>query len=114
MADEQRFADAESLRPVVRSALGRDRPLLGVERLAGGSKKGAYRLTMDDGGTALVYAWDDSEDYWQGVLPEGAGDPADPFSHASGLALFEAAAHRLASAGARCPEIMFTDRSRAL
>ena len=79
-----------------------------------GSKKGAYRLTMDDGGTALVYAWDDSEDYWQGVLPEGADDPADPFSHASGLALFEAAARRLTSAGVRCPELLLADRSRAL
>ena len=85
-----------------------------AERLAHGSKKGAYRLTMDDGGTVLMYAWSDSEDYWQGVLPEDTDDPADPFSHASGLALFEAAARRLASAGARCPEILFTDRSRAL
>jgi hypothetical protein len=85
MADERRFADLESLRPVVRAAFGRDRCLLGVERLAGGSKKGAYRLTMDNGGTVLLYAWDDSEDYWQGVLPEGADDPADPFSHPSGL-----------------------------
>ena len=114
MADERRFADAGSLRPVVRAAFGRDRPLLRVERLAGGSKKGVYRLTMDDGGTALVYAWDDSEDYWQGVLPEGADDPADPFSHASGLALFEAAARRLASAGVGCPELLFTDRSRSV
>src|ERR1700761_5777492 len=114
MADEREFADAESLRPVVRAAFGRDRALLRAERVAGGSKKGAYRLTMDDGGTALIYAWNDSEDYWQGVLPEGTDDPADPFSHASGLALFEAAARRLASAGARCPEILFTDRSRAL
>jgi hypothetical protein len=114
MASERRFADAESLRPLVSSAFGRDRSLLRVERLAGGSKKGAYRLTMDDGGTALIYAWDDSEDYWQGVLPDGADDPADPFSHASGLALFEAAARRLASAGVRCPEILVTDRSRAL
>ena len=62
MADERKFADAESLRPVVRAALGRDRVLLRAERLAGGSKKGAYRLTMDDGGTALIYAWNDSED----------------------------------------------------
>jgi len=114
MADERRFADVERLRPVVRAAFGTGRRLLGVERLAGGSKKGAYRLLMDDERTALVYAWGDSEDYWQGVLPEGADDPADPFSHASGLALFEAAARRLASAGVRCPELLFTDRSRAL
>jgi hypothetical protein len=114
MADERRFADIEDMRPVVRAAFGGDQSLLRVERLAGGSKKGVYRLTMDDGGTALVYAWDDSEDYWQGVLPEGADDPADPFSHASGLTLFEAAARRLASAGVRCPELLFTDRSRSV
>jgi hypothetical protein len=114
MADERRFADVESLRPVACAALGGGRRLLGAERLAGGSKKGVYRLRMDDGGTALVYVWDNSEDYWQGALPQGADDPADPFSHASGLALFEAAARRLASAGVRCPELLFTDRSRAL
>ena len=114
VADERKFANAEGLRPVVRAAFGGGRRLLRAERLGGGSKKGAYRLTMGDGGTALVYAWDDSEDYWQSVLPEGADDPADPFSHASGLALFEAAARCLSSAGVRCPEILFTDRSRAL
>jgi hypothetical protein len=86
-----------------------------VTRLAGGSKKGVYRLNLDDDRTALVYAWDAAEDYWQGVLPEGAADdPADPFTHASGLALFEAAAGRLAAAGVRCPEILFTDRTRTL
>lgn len=114
MADERRFADAESMRPVVRAVFGAQLRLLRVDRLAGGSKKGVYRLTLDDGGTALVYAWDDSEDYWLGVLPEGAVDPADPFSHASGLDLFEAAARRLASVGARCPELLLADRSRSV
>jgi hypothetical protein len=114
LADERRFADLESLRPVLRVAFARDRHLLRVERLVGGSKKGAYRLTMDDGGTVLFYAWNDSEDYWQGVLPAGADDLADPFSHASGLTPFETAARRLTSAGVRCPEILFADRSRAL
>ena len=114
LAGERRFADVESLRPLVRAVFGADRRLLGVARLAGGSKKGAYRLTMDDDGTALLYAWNDSEDYWQGVLPEGADDPADPFSHPSGLTPFEIAARRLTSAGVRCPEILFADRSRAL
>jgi len=114
MAGERGFADAESLRPVARAALGAGRRLLGVQRLAGGSKKGAYRLVMEDGGSAVAYAWSDAEDYWQGVLPAGADDPADPFSHASGLGPFEAAARRLQAAGARCPRVLFTDRSRAL
>jgi hypothetical protein len=113
MADERRFADVESLRPVIRAAFGKGQPLLRVDRLAGGSKKGVYRLTMESG-TVLVYAWADSEDYWQGVLPKRADDPADPFSHASGLALFEAAERRLTAVGVRCPEILFADRSRAL
>jgi hypothetical protein len=102
------------MHPVFRAVFGQGRSLLRVERLAHGSKKGAYRLTMDDGGTVLVYAWDDSEDYWQGVLPEGADDPADPFSHASGLALFEAAAHRLTAAGVHCPALLLADSSRTL
>ena len=114
MADERKFADAASLGPVVRAAFGKDRTLCTAVRLAGGSKKGAYRLTMDDDATALAYVWDDSEDYWQGVLPEGAADPADPFSHASGLAFFEAAARRLTAAGVRCPAVLFTDNSGAL
>jgi hypothetical protein len=99
-------------RPLVTAVLGTT--LAGVERLAGGSKKGVYRLTSDDGATTLAYVWSDSEDYWHGVLPEGADDLANPFSHASGLPLFEAAARRLTSVGVRCPAILFTDRSQAL
>jgi len=114
MADERRFADAGSLAPVVRAAFGPGRRLLGVERLPGGSAKGAYRLALDDGRTAVAYVWDESEDYWAGVLPADAGDPASPFSHAGGLAPFEAAARRLRAAGVRCPEVLFTDASRAL
>jgi hypothetical protein len=114
MADERMFADAESLLPVVHAAVGKDRRPVDVTRLAGGSKKGVYRLRMDDGSTVLAYIWGDSEDYWAGTLPGGGDDPADPFSHASGLSLFEAAARRLTSVGVRCPEIMFTDRSQAL
>ena len=103
------FADVESLRPLVCATFGRNRPLLRAERLGGGSSKGAYRLTLDGGDTVLVYAWSDAADYWQGVRPD-----ADPFSHASGLALFQAAERRLASAGVRCPELLFTDRSKML
>ena len=98
--------------PVVRTATGRDP--VGAERLTGGSKKGAYRVHLDGGGTVLVYVWDDSEDYWQGVLPPSANDPANPFSHASGLTLFEAAARRLGAVGVRCPAILFTDRAHTL
>lgn len=114
MTGKPRLVDAGSLGPVIRAAFGKDRSVLGVERLAGGSKKGVYRVVMNDGDTAVVYVWDDSEDYWHDVLPQGNDDPADPFSHASGLALFEAAARRLGSAGVRGAEIFLADGSRTL
>lgn len=114
MAGQRRFADAESLRPVVAAVFGAGRRPAGVQRLSGGSKKGSYRVGVDDGSTVLVYIWNPAEDYWQGVLPEGADDPAAVFSHASGLDLFEAAARRLTGAGVRCPRVLLADRSRDL
>jgi hypothetical protein len=119
MTEQRRFADADSLRPVVRAVFGAGRRPAAVERLSGGSKKGAYRVTVADGSaglasTVLVYIWNSSEDYWQGVLPEGSDDPSIPFSHASGLALFEAAARRLTVAGVRCPRLLLADRSHEL
>jgi len=114
MAGQRRFADADSLRPVVCAAFGAGRHPTDVERLSGGSKKGAYRITVDDGSTALVYIWNSSEDFWPEVSPEGADDPAAPLSHASGLDLFEAAARRLTMAGVRCPGLLLVDRSREL
>ncbi|WP_420310787.1 hypothetical protein ACOB87_15945 [Streptomyces sp. YS-B37] len=71
----------------------------GVTRLRGGSKKGVYRLTFRDRSTAVAYVWSPDEDLWDA----GPADPRDPFSHASGLDLFTAAAHRLAAAGVRAP-----------
>lgn len=109
----RRFADAKSLEPVVRTALGTHRKVTEVERLSGGSKKGVYRVVVDDGMTVIIYVWNSNEDYWHEVLPEGAEDPADPFSHASGLDLFEAAAQRLTGIGVRCPRLLLADRSGA-
>jgi hypothetical protein len=37
--------------------------LIGVSRLPGGSKKGVYRLTLDDDSTVIVYIWDNAENY---------------------------------------------------
>jgi hypothetical protein len=45
----------DDLAPLARAALGRDRPLASVTRLRGGSRKGVYRLTRDDGSTAIAY-----------------------------------------------------------
>ncbi|WP_262055861.1 phosphotransferase family protein [Streptomyces sp. STR69] len=78
-----------------------------VTRIRGGSKKGVYRLALDDGSSAVAYVWSPDEDLWDA----GPGDPRDPFSHASGLDLFTAAANRLAAAGVRAPRLLHTDRT---
>ncbi|MFD8425243.1 phosphotransferase family protein [Streptomyces sp. NPDC059466] len=100
----------DQLAGAARAALGGGRRLETVERLAGGTTKGVYRLTMDDAMTAIAYLWEDSENYWPST--EHDGDLADPFSPGVGLDLFEAAHARLAALGVRVPGIHLVDRER--
>lgn len=97
----------DELAPLARAALGRARTLTAVTRLRGGSKKGVYRLFLDDVSTAVAYVWDPAEDYWDAA----PADPRDSFSHASGLDLFTAAHDRLTALGVRTPRLLFADRS---
>jgi hypothetical protein len=90
-----------------REALGGGRRLAAVERLAGGTKKGVYRLTMDDATTVIAYLWDDSENYWPAA--ERDGDPGNPFSPSVGLDYYEAAHARLGSLGLRVPTVHLVD-----
>lgn len=69
-----------------------------------------YRLTFDDDSTAIVYIWDDAENYWPAAH---ADDHADPFSHASGIALLQAPSRRLDTLGVRTPRIHLADQSRS-
>jgi hypothetical protein len=94
-----------------RAALGGGRRLETVERVTGGSKKGVYRLVMDDATTAIAYLWNDAENYWPAA--EGDDDLTDPFSPGLGLELFEAAHARLARLGVRVPAIRLVDRDGA-
>ncbi|MEV6521171.1 aminoglycoside phosphotransferase family protein [Longispora sp. NPDC051575] len=105
---ERGFVAKEDLAGLVRAALGPDRTLRAVDRLRGGSKKGVYRLTMDDGSTVVLYVWAPAENYW----PAGVEDPTDPFAEASGAELFGAAHARLAAVGVRTPGLRLLDRSR--
>jgi hypothetical protein len=101
------MANRDDLDRLARAAVGGGRRLAAVSRLAGGSKKGAYRLAFDDGFTAVAYLWAEQENYW----PAATADAADPFSDASGAALFEAAYRELSVAGARTPRVYLLDRS---
>lgn len=101
----------EWLAGAARSALGGGRRLVAVERIAGGSKKGVYRLVMDDASTAVAYLWADAENYWPAA--EGDDDLTDPFSPGLGLALFQAAHTRLDRLGVRVPAVRLVDRDGA-
>ncbi|MFF4545470.1 phosphotransferase [Streptomyces sp. NPDC001435] len=94
-----------ALAPLARAAVGPARTLVAVTRLRGGSKKGAYRLALDDDTTAVAYVWSPDEDYWD----QPDSDPRDPFSHASGLDLFTASHARLSALGVRTPRLLHAD-----
>ncbi|MFG3713878.1 phosphotransferase family protein [Micromonospora sp. NPDC047730] len=92
----------DQLRPVARAACGR-RSLWSAERLAGGTKKGVYRLTLDDGSTVVAYVWHPAEDYWPArAVPESD----DLFGHATGAGLFAAAHREFAAAGVPVPRLL--------
>ncbi|MFH9065385.1 phosphotransferase family protein [Streptomyces coeruleorubidus] len=105
MTETRRQLTRSDLAPLARAALGPGRTLTGVERLRGGTKKGVYRLTLDDDSTAVAYVWSADEDYWDQPDP----DPRDVFSHGTGLGLFTAAHDRLAASGVRTPRLLYAD-----
>ena len=79
------------------------------ERLAGGSKKGVYRLTLDDASSVVLYAGNAAENYWT----DNSTDPRDPFAEASGLDLLEAATSALTAGRCRAPALLLVDRSQS-
>ncbi|MFB7928702.1 phosphotransferase family protein [Streptomyces sp. NPDC056039] len=105
MTATRRTLTRTDLAPLARAALGPGRALTGVERLRGGTKKGVYRLALDDGSTAIAYVWSADEDFWDA----GPSDPRDPFSHGTGLGLFTAAHDRLVAVGVRTPRLLYAD-----
>ena len=101
--------DRDRLAGLTRAALGAG--LAGLTRLTGGSKKGVYRAALDNGSTAIIYLWTAAENYWPA---RPAGNPADPFSEASGLDLFLAARARLEDLGVRTPRLYLAEAGVAV
>jgi hypothetical protein len=89
------------LADIAQAAYGRE--LRDVVRLHGGSKKGVYRLTLDDGTTGVAYVWRTSEDYWP------AHEQDALFGNASGRDLFLTAHTALSEAGACVPRLVLVD-----
>ncbi|GAB3086030.1 phosphotransferase [Micromonospora schwarzwaldensis] len=96
----------------MREVFGTDRRIAAVDRLLNGTKKGVYRIMLDDATSVIVYAWNADEDYWDGLLPDGHDDPSNPFAHTSGIDFFEGATRRLESVGVRSPRLLLADRSK--
>ncbi|MFI6074636.1 aminoglycoside phosphotransferase [Actinoplanes sp. NPDC051343] len=100
------FLRPEDVREVVAEQLGTDRRVTGLDRLAGGSKKGVYRLTLDDRTTVMLYVWAPGENYW----PPSPTVPDDPFTDASGAELFGINHAALTAAGVPTPRLLMLDR----
>src|SRR5262245_45508330 len=92
------FVQPEDLTALVRDVFGADRRLSTLDRLTGGTKKGVYRLALDDGGSAVLYVWHPDENYWPEV--DDDGEFGDPY----GLAAFEAVRACYEAAGVRTVE----------
>ena len=77
------FVRPEELAGLVADRFGTDRRVTALDRLTGGSRKGVYRLGLDDGTTTILYVWAAGENYW----PPSPTVPDDPFTDASGAEL---------------------------
>jgi hypothetical protein len=111
VAVARRIASVEELSGLARAALGARARLIEVTRLRGGTRKGVYRLTMDDASTAIAYLWDDAENYWP-IAESRADELRHPFAAATGLEVFEAAHRLLVSLDVRVPRRCLIDGSR--
>lgn len=100
------FLTLPDLADLVAEQFGTDRRLVRLVRLTGGSKKGVYRLGLDDGSTVVLYVWAAGENYW----PPSPAAPDDPFVDASGAELFAVSHAALTAAGVRVPRVIHLGR----
>ncbi len=101
------FLTIDDVTDLATEQFGSDRRVASLERLTGGTKKGVYRLGLDDGDSVILYVWAAGETYW----PVSETVPDDPFIDASGSELFAVNHDLLAAAGARVPKLLVLDRS---
>ncbi|MBO4207411.1 aminoglycoside phosphotransferase [Micromonospora echinofusca] len=101
------FLHLGDLHHLVTDVFGTGRRLRTLRRLTGGTRKGVYRLELDDRTTVVLYAWTAAENYWP-PAPDGTDD--DPFTDASGADLFATNHAALTDAGVRVPRLLMLDR----
>ena len=101
------FLGVDDVADLVSGQFGTDRRATACERLTGGTKKGVYRLRLDDASMVILYLWAPGESYWP---PSDAMVPDDPFVDASGADLFAVAHAALTDARVRVPDLLLLDR----
>lgn len=97
----------DDLRALVSSQFGAGRHLTALDRVTGGTKKGVFRLHLDDGTTAILYVWAPGENFW----PPAQNVPDDPFTDATGADLLATSHAALTAAGVRVPHLLMLDRN---
>ena len=100
------FLQPDQLGDLVAEQFGTGRRLAALDRLTGGTKKGVYRLRLDDNTIMILYVWAAGENYW----PPAPTVLDDPFTDASGAELFAVNHAALSAAGVRTPQLHFLDR----
>ncbi|MBU2662940.1 phosphotransferase [Actinoplanes bogorensis] len=96
------FLTIDDVSPILAGRWADAERVTSLDRLTGGTKKGVYRLGLDDGRSVILYLWADAENYW----PPSETVPDDPFTGASGAELFVSGQAALAGAGVRVPEVL--------
>lgn len=119
----RRTADTQDLTALVQRALGPATQVTGVDRLRGGTKKGVYRVHLEQAPqkSVIIYSWADDENFWPDAASKDDGvvagtaaahDPRDPFAPASGYARYLAAQQTLEGLGIRACRVYLADDTR--
>ncbi|WP_432967967.1 aminoglycoside phosphotransferase [Dactylosporangium sp. CA-233914] len=101
------FLGPDDVRELVGDVFGTDRRVTAMDRLSGGTKKGVYRLRLDDGTASILYVWASGENYW----PPSVNVPDDPFTDANDAELFAVNHAALVAVGVPVPRLLFIDRA---
>ncbi|MGW0433699.1 phosphotransferase family protein [Micromonospora sp. NPDC003197] len=100
------FLQLDDVHDLVADRFGVSRRIVALDRLTGGTKKGVYRLSLDDQTSVILYVWAAGENYW----PPSPTVPDDPFTDASGAELFATNHAALAAVDVRIPQLLMLDR----
>ena len=106
----RKFLTRDDLIDPVRAAFGSDRRPRDVTRLQGGTSKGVYRITLDDGSTTMAYRWHPEESFW----PARSGPDNGPFGAEVGRAAFVERNRLLTGLGVRVPKLIHVAESADL